>query len=144
MVSIRRLSAVLGVLAVLFAAHAAKAENFRGTFTLPIEVHWGGATLPPGEYTFNLDTAQFHSIATIRGEKQAVMVMPNRGVEKARTGSSVLILTRVGNQGFVRQLRLVEAGLAYNYAPAGPKGRLIAQGPELIQRIPVVLMASAK
>lgn len=137
MVSIQRLSTVLGILAVLFAANTAKAETFRGKFTLPIEVHWGGATLPPGEYTFKLDTAQYHSIATIRGENKAVMVMPNRGTEKARSGQSVLVLTRIGNRGFVRQLRLVEAGVAFNYAPAGPQGKLIAQGPELIQRIPV-------
>ncbi|MBI1939888.1 MAG: hypothetical protein HYS33_00110 [Acidobacteria bacterium] len=135
--TIRRLSLAAGIVAMLFAASVARAEEYRGTFTLPIEVRWGNATLPPGDYTFVLEADKFPQLATIRGEKTAAMVMPTRGAGPATSGKSALILIRAGNQGFVRQLRLVEAGLAFNYGPPLPKGRLLAQGPELIQRIPV-------
>src|SRR5258707_4955400 len=29
-------------------------DSYQGKFTLPVETHWGGATLPPGDYTFTL------------------------------------------------------------------------------------------
>ncbi len=143
MSGVRRLSLAAGVVAILLAAGAARAEKHRGTFTLPVEVYWGQATLPPGDYTFVLDTGKSSCLATIRGEKTAVMVMPAQGTEIIKSGKSALILIREGNRGFVRQLRLVEAGQAFNYAPPRPKGRLLAQGPELVQLIPV-RVSSAK
>jgi hypothetical protein len=143
MVAIRRLSVILGVVAIVLAAGAARADTLRGKFTLPVETRWGTATLPPGEYTFNLDTAQFPNFATIRGENTAAFVMPSHGIDRAVSGRSYLILIRSGNRAVVRQLHLAEAGLAFNYGPM-PKGKLIAKNPELIQRVPVVLMASAQ
>lgn len=137
---IRTLSLALGILAVLFASTAARAEKYKGTFTLPFEVSWGAATLPPGDYSFALDTDKGPHTVTVRGPNEAAMVMPS-GKEGAKSGSSALVLIRTGNRGIVRQLRLVEAGQAFNYGPEEPRGRFIAQRPELLQRIPVYVSA---
>ena len=133
----RRLSVAAGIVAVLLAATVARAEEYKGAFTLPIEVQWANAKLPAGDYTFVIDTAMFPRLATIRGEKATARVMPSRGVGAAASGHSELVLIRVGNQGYVRQLRLVEAGQAFNYGPSAPRETFLAQGPVLIQRIPV-------
>ena len=135
--AIRRLSLVTGIVAVLFAATVARAQDYKGAFTLPIDVQWANAKLPAGNYTFVLDTAKSPHLATIRGEKATAMVMASRGVDPATRGRSELVLIRVGNQGYVRQLRLVESGQAFNYGPSAPKETFLAQGPVLIQRIPV-------
>jgi hypothetical protein len=42
----------LGALATSGKAQTA----YQGKFTLPVETHWGGATLPPGDYTFTMST----------------------------------------------------------------------------------------
>lgn len=125
----------LALLATVASAGLLSAEDYNGTFTLPFEVRWGTAVLSAGDYSFQLDKSE--QIVTIRGENQAARVLSTARSDDNHVGSSALIIVRHGRKGTVRVLRLAEQNVAYTY-PA-PKGEppMLAQAPELLQRIPV-------
>jgi hypothetical protein len=110
----------------------------KGKITLPIEVQWGGVSLPPGEYTYTLDSGSLGGVLRLRRAGHYVAVLQAVGISEARPSrSSELILIRRGRKGIVRTLYLSELGLALSYVRY-PRGlQTIAQAPELIQRIPV-------
>ena len=47
---------VLVLLTACFGASLANAQVAGGKFTLPFEARWGRSILPPGNYSFTLDT----------------------------------------------------------------------------------------
>ena len=126
----------LALLATAASAGLLSAEDAKGTFTLPFEVRWGTAVLPAGDYSFQIDNTNY--IVTIRGENQAAMVLSAAPSANNDPGSSALIIVRHGNKGTVRVLRLAEQRQVFTYAL--PKGErpMLAQTPELIQRIPIL------
>jgi hypothetical protein len=131
--------AFFALLATAVSAGLLRAEDPKGTFTLPFEVRWGTAVLPAGDYSFQVDNTDY--IVTIRGENQAAMVLSMPPSANNDHSPSALIIVRHGKRGTVRTLRLAEQNVVFTY-PA-PKGQppLLAQAPELLQRIPI-LMAS--
>jgi hypothetical protein len=130
---------VLVLAAAWLATGVASAQTFVGTFTLPCEVNWESVTLPAGEYSFRIDPGEGPiPLITIRGENRAAMILPSRGVSDRKVNSeSVLILVRRGRTGTVQALHLAQAGRVLFYGPRKDRDRLYAQGPELIQRVPV-------
>ncbi|MBZ5516459.1 MAG: hypothetical protein LAN62_16730 [Acidobacteriia bacterium] len=129
--------AFLALLATVLSAGLLSAEDYRVTFTLPCEARWGEATLPPGDYSMIVDTASPYKVTVIRGENGRRFVLPMGINDHQFAGRSVLVLVRHGGQGTVRALRLTGPGLVFSYAPPKGESRLLAQAPELIQRIPV-------
>ena len=127
----------LALLATVASVGLLSAQDAKGTFTLPFEVRWGMAILPAGDYSFKLDNT--NSIVTIRGENQTAMVLSLARSTNNHAGSSALIVARHGKRGTVRALRLAEQKVVISY-PA-PKGEppMLAQAPELLQRIPVLM-----
>ncbi len=139
---------LLAMLATVASVGLLSAEDYVGKFTLPFEVRWGKAALPPGDYTFNIDLARGGHMAKIIDQdgNSVAMIMASGTSDRQLDGRSELILVRRGNKGTVRALALAtpgfgspKGGLVFSY-PA-PKGEppLLAQGPELIQRIPVLI-----
>jgi len=58
----------VAALALGALATSGKAQNaYQGKFTLPFETHWGGATLPAGDYTFVLSSTGSPYRLYIRG-----------------------------------------------------------------------------
>ena len=139
-----RTSTLIRVLFLALAATVASvgllsAEDPKGTFTLPFEVRWGTAVLPPGDFSFKVDNTNY--VITIRGENQAAMVISNERRIDNHAGTSALIVARYGKRCTVRALRLAEQKVVFSYpAPRGERP-MLAQAPELLQRIPI-LMAS--
>ena len=135
--------AVLALLIACFGASLANAQEIQGKFNLPFETHWGQAVLTPGNYSFSLNSSASGGDYTVlvREEDQtATMIMAStRGHNFS--GKSGLIVERHGTRGTVRSLRLAEAGLVIYYPAAKAQKPVLAQGPVLIQRVPV-LMAS--
>lgn len=130
---------LLAVLAIAASAGALSAVDYTGKFTLPVETKWGTATLPPGEYTFHFNMNVRPFMTKVSGEKGDVYVSAASSSEDKTGGESALILIRRGGKGIIRALHLAKEGLVFTYT--APKGEppVMANEPQLIQRIPIVL-----
>ncbi len=130
---------LMTVAAALLLAGAAQAQDYLGKFTLPIEVQWGKAVLAAGDYTLEHNSMRRPELVTIRGEKATVMTLPiGQSFEADRSQKSALVLARINGKTVVRTLVLTELGMEFYYPwPKGERLR-IAEGPILIQRVPVV------
>ena len=137
--------AALGVLAACFSAPSASLQGagpaaYSGKFTLPTTVQWGTAVLPAGDYSFTLNSATLGGIAIVQGEGKAVMVISNAVSDRSTSEHSSLLIVRSGGSARVRSMHLAELGRDFYYRAPKGENQLLAQGPELIQR---VLIAAA-
>ena len=134
---------LLAVLAAGLSAGLASAQEVQGKFNLPFETHWGQAVLAPGDYSFRLNfsggSPDYTVLTREQDQKETIIMASTRG--QSSSAKSGLIVERHGNRGTVRSLRLAEAGLVLFYPMAKPQPEMLAEGPKLIQRIPI-LMAS--
>ena len=55
---------------------AVSAQSYRGTFTLPVEAHWGAADLQPGDYTILSDTVGNRPVLYVTGNGTSAAVLP--------------------------------------------------------------------
>jgi len=137
---------VLGLAAAIFYPAVASAQIAHGSFSLPFEAHWGGAVLPPGRYTLTVNSLGVDAVAYVHGNNQSMALHAWGFSDFGLSGKSALTLVRRGGSYWVRTLYLEHFG-AFNYSP--PKGerliarngkgkeRLVAQGSNLIQRLPL-------
>ncbi len=133
-------SLVLGTLAASLSAGPVSAQSvYKGKFTLPFEVRWGGAVLPAGDFTFSLNSASLTGIFTVRGEKQTAMILPVAISDRASSGPSELLIAPSAGKRTVRALHLEELGLDFYYRAPKAEKQAIAQAPELLQRIPILV-----
>ena len=130
--------------------------RFAGSFTLPLDTVWGQMTLPAGEYNVSYGYsihggARFVTIVGKAKGSPYGIFMPTRQKDVAASKDS-LVCVRDGNTLVVRSLELPEIGEAVEFpAPKGAKllatnwkhkgYTKLAEGPKLIQRIPVKLGA---
>lgn len=113
-----------GVAALLLAglATAGNAQNaYQGKFTLPFEAHWGGATLPAGDYTFALPTATYPYKLYIRGQATTAIIMALGFDEKVASGHAQLNLVEIADAQNVQTLEAPQLGLTFNFATPTPK-----------------------
>lgn len=129
----------LALLATALSAGLLSAEDYEGKFTLPFEARWGLATLPPGDYSFRLDTANARHLAKVYGKNGGFLVWPVGVSDVDVPGRNELIIVRTGRAGRIRALHLAEPGLLFSYAAPKSERQMLAQAPELIQRIPVAV-----
>lgn len=114
-----------------------------GTFTLPFETRWGIAILPAGDYSFTLSSLATPQLIRVTGQGGTALVMTSGGVSERKPAEhSALIVVRHEGRARVRALYLEHLGLTFNYVPPKAERYVLAQAPELIQRLPV--RASAK
>ena len=132
----------LALLAVALSpcwAHAQSAIS--GEFKLPYEVHWAGAVLTPGDYTFSLQSASPPSIVTLRPQSkgQTPLMLLANGINHSTTSSyGALNVVLKGDQRTVQSLYLGDLGLVLYYRVPGEKRyRTIARVPELAGQVPV-------
>jgi hypothetical protein len=101
---------VLGTLATSGNAQAA----YQGKFTLPFETHWGGATLPAGDYTFTMSSASSDYRLIIRGRVDAI-IMASSTDDKAVAGHAQLNLVDIADVQTVQTFDAPELGLTLVY-----------------------------
>jgi hypothetical protein len=132
---------VLGVFVFLASAASAQSQVCQGKFTLPVSVRWGTAVLQAGDYTFSLDSATLHSVLIVRADsgQSAVFVRARSYSDHVTSENSSLLIVRSGGKATIRRLHLKEAGMDFFYGPTKGEAPMIAQEPELIQRVPVLL-----
>jgi hypothetical protein len=65
----------LAAIALSVLATSGNAQNaYQGKFTLPVETHWGSATLPPGDYTFTLPSKSAPYTLYIQGHGVSAII----------------------------------------------------------------------
>jgi hypothetical protein len=98
-------------------ATSGKAQNaYQGKFTLPFETHWGGATLPAGDYTFALASASSPYTLYIHGQTGNAIIRASAADEKVISGHAQLNLVDIADVQNVETFEAPELGLTFSYA----------------------------
>jgi hypothetical protein len=109
--------AVAAAIAVGLSVGSASAQPLvKGTFTLPYEVQWGKAVLPPGHYSITIDDARRPAVVsnTLTGERCAFVMA--RAVSDAMKGQpTALLITKNENERFVRSFNWREGNQSFIY-----------------------------
>jgi hypothetical protein len=123
------------------SAASAQSQAYHGKFTLPMPVRWGRAVLQPGDYTFTLDSPTLHGILIVRAEsdQSSTFVLNGSYSDHVTSEDSSLLIVRSGGKATIRRLHLKEANVDFFYGPTKGEAQMIAQEPELIQRLPILI-----
>lgn len=135
------LGATLALATLFAAANLNATPTYKGKFSLPYEVRWGGATIPAGEYLLQVDYVAAVTLVTIQEAKSnktiAILRVPSsEGSNNKQDGNALLIASR-GKQRIVHSLRLAELGQVFIYEPALAHGRGPAEEARSQQVVPV-------
>ena len=133
--------AVLALMTVCFGAGLANAQEVKGTFELPFEVHWGQAVLAPGAYSFrlNFEGAAPDTTVVVRDEDKSQTIILASTRERKTSKTNALMVERHGNRGIVHSLQLGNSGLIIYFPAAKVQPPVLAEGPKLMQRIPILV-----
>jgi hypothetical protein len=107
-----------GVAAIALSALAAsgKAQNaYQGKFTLPFETHWGGATLPAGDYTFTLPSNSAPYRFYIRGQGTNVIIQANTAEGRVVSKGPQLNIVDITDVETVQTFEAPELGVTFTY-----------------------------
>jgi hypothetical protein len=119
------------------AGASAQTSGFAGTFTLPHEVVWGAAVLPPGSYTIRMTS--IHAPGMVRstdGKTQAYLLTAAAG-DPEKGNASLTIITR-GSQRKVVSLNLPSVGVSLVYSPLTKSEREILAKAKQIEAVPLI------
>jgi hypothetical protein len=108
------LTTLLAISSTTLFTAAAQAQRVEGSFTLPYTVHWGLATLPAGNYTFEAPSSSEPFILTVRGEGTSAMIM-SQGRTTLTANRSSLQIANEGSGAIVSSLQLAPYGLTFQY-----------------------------
>ncbi|MGD0227076.1 MAG: hypothetical protein ABSF71_32520 [Terriglobia bacterium] len=108
-------------LALALAPRAASAlDNQVGKFTLPFEVHWGGAVLPAGSYRISADSLNSATLVNVYKENSpsAGFLIPAIGWDStpASYGKVQLVIDHKNGEAYVKELKVGSEGVALYYA----------------------------
>ena len=132
----------LGLFAICSSASQADAQAFGGSFTLPQEVRWQGATLPAGEYTFSMKSVETPSRITLHGPNGVAFISALVADRDNISDRSIMTIVHRGGESMVRELYLAPIGLSLKYAvPKPPKNQELAEGPATTEQILVAMAA---
>ena len=112
----------LVAIALCVSAGAGKAQDdYRGTFTLPFEAHWGAAVLPAGDYEIKMPSASGPYLLFVRGEGRTAMIMAAGVNTQEASDDSQLTIINNGKDRAIDTLRAGQLGLILHYAVPKPK-----------------------
>jgi hypothetical protein len=131
----------LGVLVAGINATLANAQEIKGKFTMPFEAHWGGITLPAGDYTIALDPAARSAIKVMQGDRGTGFVLTRGVSEDTKSGASAMLAVPTRGGYRITTLHLEELGVTLYFAQPKSERFVLAQAPTLKRRVPI-LMAS--
>ena len=102
--------------AVCTNAVSAVAQNaFHGSFTLPAEVRWQGATLPAGDYTLTMKSVTAPNLIVLEGPNGSSFVSAIVGDRDKISGPSVLIVEHRAGKSSVRELYMALSCLSWKW-----------------------------
>ena len=135
-------------------AQSLRTTHFAGTFTLPFEAQWGRVALPAGEYRLAYGRLYEGGVKMVEivGKENSTphVLILTRGVTDTSAKKSALVCIREGDTVIVRVLEMPQIGESVDFAMPpgtklmanrsdGKKNALMAEGPKLLQRIPITL-----
>jgi len=133
--------ATFALAAIFTSATPAAAQAFKGSFTLAHEVRWQKATLPAGDYTFEIKSVSVPSLITLKGPNGSSFIPALVANDRVSEQSMLVIETR-GSISAVTELRLSSIGRTLRYAaPKAPKDVELAQGPVTREQVLVAMKA---
>jgi len=137
---------ILTSLAMCFSAAMLSAEEWSGTFSLPIETRWDRIVLPAGDYSVYFNTAGNGQMVLRQGTRRVGLVWVSAEETPRTSAKSQLLIVREGKGATVHILYVAELGLGTAFHFQVPPRyevytRLIARAdePAVIQRIPVTV-----
>jgi hypothetical protein len=109
---------LLVMFAVLTSFTGANGQTsiFAGKFTLPHQLRWGQAMLPPGDYSIRFSSLHSPAIVRSMDGKTMAFVFTARSGDSEKGPSSLTIVTR-GNERTVASLNLPGSGVSLVYSP---------------------------
>jgi len=127
----------LALLAASLAPTSASAQEYKGYFTLPVETRWGQVTLRPGKYSVTLDSLSFPSIARVQGEGTHFFVVASAVSTGEASDSNKLLIARSSGRARISSFCIGVLGMTFQYYAPKREPLLVAQGPELIERLAI-------
>ena len=107
----------LVALALCATAVLGKSQDaYQGTFTLPFEAHWGGATLPAGEYTISMHSDTDPYLLYVRGQGKAAIIITAATNTRAVSEQSQLTVVNTGGREAITSLEAGQLGMTFDYA----------------------------
>lgn len=125
----------------LFGSLAHAQSEIQGKFTLPYEVHWGQAVLPPGDYLLGFQNTPF-TTAVIRDAVtlRPVAFEPVVIREDSKGGESALLIGTRGEHRTVYSLRIEQLGETFVYDPPLARAKAIEEAHHT-NSVPVLMAA---
>ena len=102
------------VLGALATSGKAQQSIYQGKFTLPVETHWGSATLPAGDYTFTVSSAAAEYRLFINGQRSN-FIIPTVTADNATPQHAQLNLVEIADKYTVETFDAPELGLTFTY-----------------------------
>jgi hypothetical protein len=98
-------------------ATSGKAQNaYQGKFTLPVETHWGAATLPAGDYTFTLPSMSSPYRLYVQGQGIGVIITATTADQGVVSERPQLNLVDIADAHTVQTFEAPELGRTFIYA----------------------------
>ena len=135
-----KLGVAAAIAAGLSMGSASAQPLVKGTFTLPYEVHWGKAVLPPGHYSISIDDARRPALVSnaLTGGRHAVVMA--RAVGDAVKGQpTALLITKTENERVVRSLNWSEGNQNFIYRALTTTERMQAARTTETVTLPILL-----
>jgi hypothetical protein len=122
--------------ALCLGANLARAQGSVGRFNLPVETYWGQVILPPGSYSFVLNSAAADGMITVRGQGKVAMIPITSGISTGGTSeaSNLLLVTQAGKTN-VSSLYLGHLGVTLRYRAPKLETLIIAVLPGVNQHM---------
>lgn len=111
---------------------------YQGKFTLLFEVQWGNALLPPGEYSFTLDSKSLPAVVVVRGERKSAVIVAAGVSPLDSSTDTALIIANQGGRHLVRAMRLPTIGLVVSYKLPKAGREEITQASQAIDRVQIL------
>ena len=106
----------LSTLALSALATAGNAQNaYQGKFTLTVETHWGGATLPAGDYTFTLPSNSAPYRLYIQGQGVGAIITAATADQRVVSERPQLNLVDTADGYTVQTFEAPELGVTFIY-----------------------------
>jgi hypothetical protein len=106
----------VAALALGALATSGKAQNtYQGKFTLPFEAHWGGTTLPAGDYTFTLPSNSAPYRFYIQGQGTSAIIQANTAEERVASKRPQLNIVDITDVHTVQTFEAPDLGVTFTY-----------------------------